>query len=443
MRLDVQASRGEVRMRGRAQADSRFAVRLRDLLADSGISYRALAAKTFYGKSYLHELAAGKKAPTMEVARRIDDALDADGRLVELVAGSVSLMSYAWQRRDNERLADALVAEIPGPDNALRLAHEWLVAEPPQVFELHAGRRIGAGMVDRISRRVHQLRLLDDHVGGGRTYPVVCGELTATAKLLREAAYPQLLGQRLLVAVADLCQLAGFVAADAGRYLDAKRLHLAGVRAAHAGGDAEAAANNLSSLAYVEANVGDPSRAVLLARSAYAGVRWSGRATVRALVLERLAWACSRAGEEQAAATALGQVEDVYPTPRPDDDPLWTYWLSPDDVDVMAGRVWTQLGQPSRAVPMLEQATARYGDDVPREAALYRTWLAEALIQAGEVAAAADHAATALRLAWAAHSHRTMDRVAAVRSLLAPHHDVREVAAFEEQHRAGYSGTTG
>lgn len=424
-------------MRGRAQADPRFAVRLRDLLAEAGISYRALAAKTFYGKSYLHELAAGKKAPTIEVARRIDDALDADGRLVELVAGSVSLMGEEWVRRDNERLADALVAETPGPDNALRLAHEWLVSEPPQVFELRAGRRIGAGTVDRIERRVHQLRLLDDHVGGGQTYPVIRRELAATAKLLRDAAYPQRLGRRLLVAVADLCQLAGFVAADTGRYADAERLHLAGVRAAHAGGVAEAAANNLSSLAYVEANVGDARRAVLLARSAYAGVRHSARATVRALFLERLAWACARGGDEQAAAAALGQVEDVYTTPRPADDPPWTYWLSPDEVDVMAGRVWTQLGRPSRAVPILERATARYGDDVPREAALYLTWLAEALIQAGDIAAAADRATEALRLARAAHSHRTMNRVAAVRALLAQHLDVREVATFEEQHRAG------
>ena len=422
-------------MRDRAASYPRFPVRMRELLAETGISYRALAGKTFYGKSYLHELAAGKKAPTPEAARRIDEALDAQGRLVELVTRAPSLMSDRWDRRDNEGLADALLAEAPGPENALRLAHEWLIAEPPQVFELRAGRRIGAGTVARIERRVQQLRLLDDHVGGGRTYPILSGELAGTSALLQEAAYSERLGRRLLVAVADLCQLAGFVAADTGRYADAKRLHAAGVRAAHAGGGTESAANNLSSVAYIEANVGDPRRAVLLARSACAGVRGCGRATVRALMLERLAWAAARAGDESAAARALGQVEETYVTPSAADDPPWTYWLSADEVDVMAGRVWTELRQPARAMPILERAIACYGSDVPRETALYLTWLAEALVQAGDVAAAADRATEALRLARKAHSRRTRERVAVVRALLAQHSHVAQVVAFEQEYR--------
>jgi hypothetical protein len=69
----------------RAALDSRFGERMRELLVERGMSFRALAAKTFHGKSYLHELAAGKKAPTQETALRIDTALCAGGRLAELV----------------------------------------------------------------------------------------------------------------------------------------------------------------------------------------------------------------------------------------------------------------------------------------------------------------------------------------------------------------------
>lgn len=64
--------------------DPRFAQRMRALLAACGMSYRALAAHTYYGKSYLHELATGRRAPSAEVARRIDDALHAGGELVAL-----------------------------------------------------------------------------------------------------------------------------------------------------------------------------------------------------------------------------------------------------------------------------------------------------------------------------------------------------------------------
>ena len=424
-------------MPARAYVESRFSMRMRELLAENGVSYRALAGRTFYCKSYLHDLAVGRRAPTREAAQAVDDALDAGGSLVEIVAGVFTLMARVWDEHDNARLAEWLLAKDHRPEDALRIAHEWLVAEPPQVAELRAGRRIGSATVARVEQRVQQLRLLDDHVGSGHTYAILGGELAATAALLRKAAYRETVGRRLLVAVADLCQLAGFVAADAGRHDEAKRLHLAGVHAGHAADNAEVAANNLSSLAYLEANVGDRRRAVMLARSAYAGVRYSGRATVRALVLERLAWTNARAGEAEEAARTLGRVEEVYPEPRPADDPSWTYWLTADEVEIMAGRVWTELRRPALAIPILKRATARYGDDVPREAALYLTWLVEALIQDGDISTAAEYATKARRYEREAQSPRVAQRVAAVREMLAPHRNVREVARFEEEYRTG------
>lgn len=50
------------------------------------MTYRALAARTFHAKSYIYDLATGRKPPTPEVARRIDDALGAGGQLAALVA---------------------------------------------------------------------------------------------------------------------------------------------------------------------------------------------------------------------------------------------------------------------------------------------------------------------------------------------------------------------
>jgi transcriptional regulator with XRE-family HTH domain len=422
-----------------AVSDPQFGARMRELMEAHGVSFRGLAARTFHGKSYLQEIAAGKKQPTVDTARRIDAALRAGGELAALVGGPPCWPladGGDWRQRDNESLAGALLAERPGPGNARRLAHEWLVAEPPQVYELRSGRRIGGGAVQKIEERVHQLRLLDDHIGGSQTHAVLIAELHATANLLREAAYTGHVGRRLLVAIADLCQIAGFVAADAGRHAEARHLHMAGMRAAHAGGDAESAANNLSSVSYIAANVGDPTEAVLLARSAYVGVRRTARPIVRALLLERLAWAHARASEAEAAGRALGAVEDSYRSGQAPDDPPWTYWLTADEVEIMAGRVWTELHRPLRAVPILERATARYGNDVPRETALYRTWLAEALTQAGEVEAAADTAIRALALASRAGSARTLERIAEIRALLAAYADTAAVAAFEDALRS-------
>ncbi|MGK5684893.1 helix-turn-helix domain-containing protein [Actinoplanes sp. URMC 104] len=401
------------------------------------LSIREVARRAHLDPGHLSRIEAGKRPPTPLIASALDDALGTGGVLTAMVpAGRAEpwrLDGGLWRPADSERLAAEIASTEPTADNAVELAHQWLITEPPQVYELRAGRRIGAATVDEVERRVHKLRLLDDHVGGNDTYAMVTAELAATVGLLNEGAYSEELGRRLLVAVGELCQLAGWTSSDAGRHAEAERLYLLGIRAAHAGGDIAGAANNLSSLAYQVANVGDARRAETLARSAYAGARRDATATARALLAERVAWAAARSGEAPAAERALVTVETEYEHRRPDDDPEWTYWLDEGEIEIMAGRVWTQLRRPLRAVPILERATAGYGADTGRETALYLTWLAESLLQANEVERAADAATRALRLSRRAGSARADDRVSELRHLLGHHHGTPAVDAFEEE----------
>ena len=401
-----------------------------------GMSLRELARRAPLDAGHLSRLEAGRRQPTREAAIALDAALHAGGDLVALAAAPPlpwPLTADGWGRRDAEALANALTTITPTVDNAARLAQEWLITEPPQLYEMRAGRRIGVATVDRVERRVHQLRRLDDHAGGATTYTLVSAELAATANLLRTASYTEPVARRLLTVLGELTQLAGFVAADIGRTAEATRLYVAGMRAAHAAGDRAGAANNLGSLAYHVANTGDPREAPLLARTAAAGAAHHRSATAVALQWERVAWAHARAGDDRAAGRALATVEDTYGRRHPDDDPPWAYWLTPDEVDVMAGRVWTQLQRPLRAVPILQRAVASYGADTGRETALYLTWLAEALLQAREVEQAVDVATRALRLASRAGSARAVERVAVIRGQLADYAGTPAVDAFEDE----------
>jgi transcriptional regulator with XRE-family HTH domain len=74
------------------QIDPRFGERMRALLQERGLSYRALAGHVYQSKSLLHDLASGKKWPSSDLARRIDDALRAGGELIALahVAPAIS-----------------------------------------------------------------------------------------------------------------------------------------------------------------------------------------------------------------------------------------------------------------------------------------------------------------------------------------------------------------
>lgn len=96
---------------------------------------------------------------------------------------------------------------------------------------------------------------------------------SAAARLLHHGAYTDRVGRALLNAVAELCQLAGWVTVDAGAPQRAVSYLALGVHAAHAAGDRPTAANLVSTLAYQVANLDDPHEAVLLASSATAGAR--------------------------------------------------------------------------------------------------------------------------------------------------------------------------
>ena len=97
-----------------------------------------------------------------------------------------------------------------------------------------------------------------------------------------------------------------------------------------------------------------------------------------------------------AADGHLGQVEENFNHARPEDDPDWVYWLNREEIDVMAGRCFTELKQPDRAESLLRGATASYDNALVRENPLYPSWLAEDYILLNEIDLAAEIATQVL-----------------------------------------------
>jgi hypothetical protein len=102
----------------------------------------------------------------------------------------LTLFSDGWTRESNEAMAAGLAAEGEGmsEETALRVAHEWLIVESPQLHEIRAGRHIGHSLLDKIEGRIDHLRRLDDYVGGIDLHVLVSQELETTATVLKEAA---------------------------------------------------------------------------------------------------------------------------------------------------------------------------------------------------------------------------------------------------------------
>lgn len=159
--------------------------------------------------------------------------------------------------------------------------------------------------------------------------------------------------------------------------------------------------------------------------------------SVRALLYERLAWACAVDNQPQSTERALTAAREALAVaqegePQPD----WSAWVDDTELDIMTGRCWTELRRPLRAVPVLTDALNRYSDDHARDKALYLSWLANAYFTAGEVEQAATTTGRALELSMGVASIRPRQRIAPLLDQLRNHTDLAVVRDLLE-HAAG------
>lgn len=220
------------------------------------------------------------------------------------------------------------------------------------------------------------------------------------------------------------------MAADVGLLDEAARYVRGGILAARGARNTPLAANIISTFSYQVANTGNPNDAAILAHTAYHGGQHDATPVTRALLLERVAWSAARSGDLRSCEKTLGQVEDSFSAGPRDDDPDWVYWLNREEIDVMAGRCYTELRKPERAVPLLTDAIARYNHALVRENTLYLSWLAEDYVQLGEIDQAADIATRMAALAARTNSARTDTRLRHIARQLGPYRGTASVADF-------------
>lgn len=300
--------------------------------------------------------------------------------------------------------------------------------DPLSPLSARSGRRIGSGQVADLAQRVHGLRLADDVVYGKDLIGPALRELRAAVKLYREGVHTEEVGRELLRTIGELAQIAGWVASDAGEHAEAERVYRLGMSAARAAGDGVLSGNVAGSLAYQWSNTGRTADAVGLARAALEDAGLDSPPKARALYLDRVAWAHTRAGQDRPAMAALGEAaEALAEDSAGTGSPSYLYWMDAGELQVMEARVYTELRRPLRAVPLLTDVLERYDASHSRELALYLSWLAVAYADANEPEAAAETMSRMLALGQSG-SERTAERTRIVLDRLHAFRDVPEVA---------------
>lgn len=342
----------------------------------------------------------------------------------------VSVAELQAARGRSRAARAARTSQVSQPVTAQEVLESLTLEESLAPISTATGYRVGVGDADRILRRTHAFRLADDVIAGGDLVGPVTRELDSARRLYRTSAHTAEVGRALLVGIAELAQLAGWVGSDSGGAVDAASLYRLGIAAAREADDGPLLGQLLGSLAYFESNRGAPQLGLELARAAVAATGTGAPPRARSLALDRLSWCATVAGDVQAALRAVAESKEVLAEHQPgDDDHLrWLYWVSEAERRIMEARVYTETRKPLRAVPLLREVLGSYPVTHTREFALYLSWLAVALANANEPEEAAAAARQMVEMTATVPSSRAGNRRAVVLAALRPYKGVPDVA---------------
>lgn len=248
-------------------------------------------------------------------------------------------------------------------------------------------------LVDQVEQNLPLLQMLDDKHGGAHHLPYVSAQFRAIGLLLREGGQPTRSKRRLTQALAEIGQLAGWMAFDAADHGLAQRYFATALRAAHQVDDKPLCAHILADLAFQAASREQPADAVPLGEAAE---RASRRApgSVRGSVLSRLAYAYASGGEEEAFRRAAGEAREAIASAEDVDSPRWMYFLTENHLECQAGYAMIQLAR----------ARQRAGTSVPKQLLRNGTTLLETGAHAVQLGDASDRRAL-FEGAWLALGH--------------------------------------
>lgn len=284
-----------------------------------------------------------------------------------------------------------------------QLAWTAVNTEPARLAAALGGGQVDSTLIAQVEQTIPRLRQLDDQQGGGgAALTYVNAQFQVVAQLLHTAEHGGQITRRLLVAFAELGQLAGWMAADAERDGLAQRYYLTALRAAHNAGDKALGAHVLGAMA-CHAVVREQATDAISLGTAAVELAHRSPVIVQALVTSRLAYGYALVGDAERFHAAHGRVRELVEHPT-GHQPRWAYYVSPQFADTQGGFSQVSLGMAcsrnsrrhlSNAVTLLTpSATIDYWS--PRDAILHGTALATAYIGCGELERACEVGRSAL-----------------------------------------------
>jgi transcriptional regulator with XRE-family HTH domain len=295
------------------------------------------------------------------------------------------------------------------------------------------GGRLGAAARNRLSRRLADLRRLDDELGGTVLREVAVAELSWLTGLARSSQRHEADRRGLLGLMAEAAQVCGWVHVDAGMPEAAQAYYVTALRCSAAAGDLLAGAHVLGGMSFQATLSGRTTEALALLDAAQERAGKHVSPKLRAAVATRRARAHARAGDTRACGRALHAAEQALDAA--DDgraEPEWIYYVDTADLAGQAAECWVDLRQPDRARPVIDTALAAQGPQYVRDRTIYLVRSAQTHWQTRELEAACADLTRAATLVGATGSIRSIETISAARRAMSRYDREPAVRQFDE-----------
>ncbi len=303
------------------------------------------------------------------------------------------------------------------------------------------GDRVTAQLAQVVQRTVRQARDLDDSEGSISALLWAAGIWQNLAKILTHSRYRAPEGIRLHTACIEMSETYGWMLFDAGKHPQAQRVYQTGLRLARQAEDHtdvhRATVNLLASAAYQACWLGQHHEADTLLSVARNHKPHVLTPRLRAVLADREITLAGGLGDTERVHRADNQAREHLSAVREGNEPWWSLWLSPQELDANTGSAWLAAHRPDLAEPYLARRLTVLSDKYPRDRMLFASDLAHARLHTGDITGACEATHHALQLSEHVASPRVHERLHSITTALRDHHSENpRVRAILSQIRA-------
>ncbi|MEU4841755.1 helix-turn-helix domain-containing protein [Nocardia testacea] len=180
----------------------------------------------------------------------------------------------------------------------------------------------GVAIADQIRSTVARMMTMDFQRGGGHVRQVLMRYYRAEVVPQLHAVHPALARREIFSAAAEVAQLLGWSAYDAGRHAAASRYFVQGLRMAAEAGDHLLGARLLANLSHQANFVGNYQDAVMYARAAQTALRGQGTPSVETMCVMMEARGLASLADQRGASAAIHRADQLFER-RNSDEPTW------------------------------------------------------------------------------------------------------------------------